>query len=258
MSNTRRRYCDDSLTGTSGGRDRRVVGRQTGPVETVEYAPTRLADLFGDVADRTVLMWHGAQTDARGTMRPLAERVAGHGLRVVVADWNSDADDRGRADLLRSLDFAREISTNPDGLVLVGWSLGGVAAAGATVHAGRLGVGFANTVCLAGAFTAREPVFDELLPTELGGYGERSPFTLLHGVADDVVPIDVTRTFASTLQQSEWPVDFVELAADHASIAGATYDPVARRYSAADDAETLRVAADVAARIAAAAARSEA
>jgi hypothetical protein len=45
----------------------------------------------------------------------------------------------------------------------------------------------------------------------------------------------------------------VELDADHASIAGATYDPAAGRYSAADDSATLAVAADVAARIAAAA-----
>jgi hypothetical protein len=42
-----------------------------------------------------------------------------------------------------------------------------------------------------------------------------------------------------------------ELNADHASIAGATYDPGAGRYSAAEDAETLAIAADVAARIAA-------
>ena len=73
-------------------------------METVQYASGRRADLYGDVAQRTVLMWHGAQTDARQTMRPLAERVADHGFDVVVVDWDSHADDRGRADLLRSLD----------------------------------------------------------------------------------------------------------------------------------------------------------
>ncbi len=48
-----------------------------------------------------------------------------------------------------------------------------------------------------------------------------------------------------------WPVELVELDADHASIAGAGYDSVAGRYNAAEDDESLAVAADVAARIAA-------
>ena len=73
-------------------------------------------------------MWHGAQTDARTSMRPLAQRVADSGPGVVVPDWNSQATDRGRADLLRSLQFARESSAEPDAMVLVGWSMGGTCA----------------------------------------------------------------------------------------------------------------------------------
>jgi hypothetical protein len=46
-------------------------------------------------------------------------------------------------------------------------------------------------------------------------------------------------------------VEVVELHADHGSIAGASYDTTADRYVAADDPQTLAVAADVAARIAA-------
>jgi hypothetical protein len=42
-----------------------------------------------------------------------------------------------------------------------------------------------------------------------------------------------------------------ELNADHASIPGPVYDPVADRYSAADDPETLSLANEVASRIAA-------
>jgi dienelactone hydrolase len=215
-----------------------------------------MADVYGDASQRTVLMWHGAQTNARATMRPLAERVAGHGFGVAVPDWNSSADDRGRADLLRSLDFARE-RLNPVGLVLVGWSLGGVAAAAATIHAERLGVRFAYTVCLAGAFVVPDPIFGEDLPTDLAGCDVRSPFALFHGVADDVVPITVSRDFASTLRHNAWPVEIAEMATDHAGIAGATYDPGARRYAAAQDQETLGVATDVAARIAVAAADSD-
>jgi len=43
------------------------------------------------------------------------------------------ADDGGRADLLDSVHFARERVDHPDSLVLVGWSMGGLAAAGLTV-----------------------------------------------------------------------------------------------------------------------------
>jgi hypothetical protein len=74
-------------------------------------------------------------------------------------------------------------------------------------------------------------------------------FTLLHGLADRVIPISVTRDFASALRRNNWPVQVVELPADHGSIAGAVYDAVAGRYCAADDPETLAVAADVAAQI---------
>ena len=82
-------------------------------VETVEYAPGRRVDIFGDPAQRAVLMWHGTQTDARASMRPLAERLADIGVGVMVTDWNSHAEDRGRADLLGSLRFAREFSGAP-------------------------------------------------------------------------------------------------------------------------------------------------
>jgi dienelactone hydrolase len=192
-------------------------------------------------------MWHGAQTDARVAMRPLAELVAGHGLAVVVPDWNSHADDGGRDDLLQSAAFARQ-HAGSDGLVLVGWSLGGVAAAGLTIHSERFNVPVTHTVCLAGAFMARDPITAAQLPPRLPA--QRSPFTLLHGLADDVVPVEMSRSFAATLTDNEWPVELVELAADHGTIAGASYDRGLDRYSAAEDPTALAVAADVARRIA--------
>ena len=223
---------------------------QSWSMKTREYAPGRLVDLFGDPAERTVLLWHGTQADARSVVRPLAELVASHGLGVVVPDWNSHADDGGRADLLRSVHFARKRAGDSEDLVVVGWSLGGVAAAGLTIHSRFFGVRLAHTLCLAGAFMAKDPISGEDLETELLEGGDRSSFTLLHGIADDVVPVKASRAFAATLERSKWPVEVVELAADHGSIGGATYDPAAGRYSAAEDPETLAVAADVAARIA--------
>jgi len=222
-------------------------------METVEYSPGRLVDLFGDPERQIVLVWHGMQTDARSSLRPLAERVAGHGLAVVVPDWDSGADDKGRGDLLESVYFAQQRGARADGLVVVGWSMGGVAAAGLAVAARRLDIRLRHTVCLAGAFMAPDPISGRELKTDVLADGPQCPFTLLHGVADDVVPISVSRAFATDLQENGWSVEVVELDADHASIAGATYDQAAGRYSAADDSATLAVAVDVAARIAAAA-----
>jgi dienelactone hydrolase len=175
-----------------------------------------------------------------------SQLVAGYGLTVVVPDWNSHANDHGRGDLLRSAEFARQ---HAGALVVAGWSLGGVAAAALAIHAAQFEVPVTHTVCLAGAFMAEDPIRAAHLPTELPT--QRSPFTLLHGAADDVVPVEASRSFAATLNDNEWPVEFVELPADHGSIAGATYDRALDRYAAADDPQVLAVAADVAGRIAA-------
>jgi dienelactone hydrolase len=220
-------------------------------MQTVEYAAGRLADVFfAEPSHSTVLLWHGQQSDARSSVRRLAELITGHGLGVVVPDWDSHADDGGRSDLLRSLHFARERVDDPDGLVLVGWSMGGVAAAGLTIEAQRLGVGFAHTVCLAGAFMVTDPIFGRVPATQLRDGAPPSPFTLLHGVSDRVIPVSVTRDFASALWQHHWPAKVLELTADHGSIAGAVYDRVADRYRAAEHPPTLAVVAEVAAHIA--------
>ncbi len=220
-------------------------------MDTVEYAPGRLVDLFGEAGRPIVLMWHGQQANARAAMRPLASLVAGHGLRVVVPDWNSHADDGGRQDLSASVRFATGQADDSGRLVLVGWSMGGLAAAGLTLRAADVGVALVHTVCLAGAFMVPDPSSGEALRDLLAQARGRSPFTLLHGVDDDVVPAAASHEFGSLLARYEWPVDVVELPADHGSIAGARYDTAADRYAAADDADTLAVADEVAARIAA-------
>ena len=74
-------------------------------VRTVEYAPGRLADVFGDSTQPTILVRHGMQSDARADVRPHAGLLADHGAAVVVPDWNSHARDGGWADLLGSVDF---------------------------------------------------------------------------------------------------------------------------------------------------------
>ena len=217
----------------------------------MEYAPGRWADVFGDSTQPTVLLWHGMQTDARAAVRPLAGLLAGHGAAVVAPDWNSHADDGGRADLLRSLDFARDHAADADAMVLVGWSLGGCAAAGLTLDAARFKLRLAHTVCLAGAFIAPDPISGRPPSDLLSADRIGAPFTLLHGLADDAVPVTASRAFAAELQQVGWPVELVELDADHGSIAGADYDAAADRYVPARGGRALEVAGEVAARIAA-------
>ncbi len=219
-------------------------------MQTFEYAAGRLADVFGDPAQPAVLLWHGQQADARASVRSLAELIASHGLGVVAPDWNSSAADGGRADLLASVRFTRDRVDDPDSVVLVGWSMGGLAAAGLTIQARRLDVAFAHTVCLAGAFMVPDPIFQELPADRLRDTSDSTPFTLLHGDDDRVIPLSVAHEFASALRERGWPVQVVELPADHGSIAGAAYDPAAGRYHAATDERSLAVAADVAALIA--------
>jgi dienelactone hydrolase len=216
-------------------------------VQTTDYASGRLIDLHGDPADPVVLLWHGRQTDARASVRVLAELLAARGRHVLAPDWNSHAADSGHADLLASMAFARRRSVDPDAVVLVGWSMGGLAAADLTVNTD---LRVAHTVCLAGAFMVPGPLSRQPVADGLAGR-EPSPITLLHGRDDDVVPVTASRDFRDALQAAGWPVEFAELAADHGSIAGARYDADGDRYVPAEDDATRWVADDVAGRIAA-------
>jgi hypothetical protein len=96
-----------------------------------------------------------------------------------------------------------------------------------------------------------DPITGEALDVS-SGVGP-APFTLLHGTADDVIPVAVSRDWAAMLTGHGWPVEVVELPTDHGAIAGATYRADVDRYFPADDRASLAIADDVAARIVAAA-----
>ncbi|OBA64074.1 esterase [Mycobacterium sp. 1100029.7] len=217
-------------------------------MQTIEYAPGRLADVFGDPSQPGILLWHGMQANAREVLRPLAGLLAGHGATVVAPDWDSHTEDRGRAALLQSVDFMQQRSDGND-FVLVGWSMGGLAAAGLTLAAQD--VPLTHTVCLAGAFLVADPITGGTPGQGMTPARDGPPFTLLHGLSDKVIPVAASRDFAGHLERVGWPVELVELAADHGSIAGAEYDPAADRYHAAAGGPAHEVASDVAARIAA-------
>ncbi|MDZ7884204.1 MAG: esterase, partial [Mycobacterium sp.] len=169
---------------------------------------------------------------------------------VIAPDWDSHATDGGRADLLNSARFARTRSAGAD-LVLVGWSLGGVAAAGLTLRAQEFNVAVAHTNCLGGAFMVDDPISGGPVLRAGVDTGVRTPLSLLVGTGDDVVPASAAVDFAAGLRALAWPVEIVEVAADHGSIAGARYDAAADRYEADDDPATAVVARAVATHIAA-------
>jgi dipeptidyl aminopeptidase/acylaminoacyl peptidase len=225
-------------------------------MDTVEYAPGRSADLYGEPSRPTVLLWHGTQTDSRAAVRVLAEAVADLGVGVIAPDWDSHAADGGRTDLLNSVQFACTRSAGAD-LVLVGWSLGGVAAAGLALRAGQFDVPVAHTVCLGGAFMANDPISGGPVLRDVGDTAARAPFSLLVGDGDDVVPASAAVEFAAGLQALNWPVEIIEVAGDHGSIAGARYDAAADRYEPDSDPATMVVARAVATHIVAVALPSE-
>lgn len=217
-------------------------------MDITEYAPGRAVDVFGASGQPTVLLWHGMQTDARAAVRPLAELIAGHGPAVLAPDWDSYAADGGCGDLLASAAFGRERAGDAD-VVLVGWSLGGTAAAGMALGRADSELRPVHTVTLGGAFTAPDPLTGRPL-TDLVPQRPDGPMLLLHGRVDDVVPVAVSRDFAAHLTRIGRPVRLAELDTDHAAIAGARYDAAGDRYLPAEDPDALAVTALVAAQIA--------
>lgn len=217
-------------------------------MNTVEYAPGRWADVLGEPAQPTALLWHGTQTDSRAAVRPLAEALAERGMGVIAPDWDSHAPDGGRADLLQSVGFARR-QVGAAALTLIGWSLGGAAAAGLALRAHDSGVPVAQAVCLGGAFMVADPISGGPPLDAVAPAASRPPLHLFVGTRDAVVPASAATEFAAGLRALDWPVDIVEFDADHGSIAGARYDPQRDRYEPADDPATRAIVRRVAARI---------
>lgn len=216
----------------------------------LEYFPGRWADVSGALSGPTALFWHGSQPSSRAAVRVLAQALDERGLSVVAPDWDPHGPDGGRAELLASVDFTRTRAAGGP-LVLIGWSLGGVAAAGLALRAAQFDVAVAHVVCLGGAFMARDPISGGAVLDGVTVGPARAPMHLFTGTADDVIPAYAATEFATALRALHWPVDTVEVRADHGSIAGARYDAVHRRYEPADDPATRAVADDIANRIAA-------
>lgn len=184
-----------------------------------EYAPGRPIDIYGPESATTVLLWHGSGPNERDVLAPLATAVAIRGVRVLVPDWDSTRPDGGRADLLRSVKFAREGGGSR--LVVAGWSLGGTAAASLAINARKLGLDSVPAVCLAGAFRTNDPLSGQHFGSFEPSTRTSGSIRLVHGVDDEVVDIAGSRAFAEVLRSAGWEADLTELDTDHAGIVGA-------------------------------------
>lgn len=218
---------------------------------TEEYAPGRLVDIHGDGQDGVVLMWHGRGPDERAALAPLARLVTLSGVRVLAADWDSTADDHGRADVLGSLAYARRTAADlgivPDDVVVTGWSLGATAALSLAVAPD----GPAHTVLLAPGDGPRavSAVTGEPLPAVFPAPVSGHTIDILHGSRDDISHPPLVHGLAARLRASGWAPAVTELAVDHSGIVGLAIDPATELYVAAQDpivlAATERVVATI-------------
>ncbi|MFH9423725.1 alpha/beta hydrolase [Streptomyces sp. NPDC017529] len=214
--------------------------------ETRAYGPSgeQLDDYRpGGAPVGTVLLWHGIGPDERDILEPLAHAMTDHGLRVLVPDWRSDAEDGGRAQLLESLAYARARARSAGGsLVLVGWSAGAGAAVGVALHP-ELFDGWAPTAVfgvggrysLPARTTGTAPLADLA-----AGRVPTAPVHLLHGTYDSVVPAEHSRVLAEAVRAVGHAVHLEEPATDHAGVIMTEYDVAAGRCRATRDEAALR------------------
>lgn len=226
--------------------------RQTDGVITETYEPDRLVDVHGEGDRGVVLLWHGRGANSRTVLTDLARTIAGHGLRVVVPDWDSTSSDGGRSDLLASLEHARGLMTDlgldPDRLVVTGWSLGGTAAVGLVMSGPTRALGVAATVLLSPGDGPRalNPFSGAPLPARFPSAPHAGPVHVVSATHDDIATPDLVRGLEARLAAAGWPTNLVEIEADHGSIAMTTYDAEQDRFVQAHDEATAEAGRRVA------------
>lgn len=107
----------------------------------------------------TLLLWHPAVRTDPDAVAALASRIATRAkVRVVVPHWNDGSD------LLRSVRYARESSVHPpDGLSVVGYAEGGIAALSLALNQRRLGIGLVRATCVDGGPDVIDPISGQQL-----------------------------------------------------------------------------------------------
>ena len=227
-----------------------------------EYAPGRRVLRRGEPDVGVALLWHGRGVDGAAWMLPLADRIAASGVLALAIDWNSEGADGGRADLLTSLRFARDLAAehghDPEALAVAGWSLGGTAAASLAVHAKRLGIGLGGVVLIAPGDGPHvvDAISGSPLPATMPPGAGRGRVDLVYGDRDTSATPDLVAGLELRLRIADWQTGLHEVSTDHAGIVGTRFDPRTEQYvrSAADHA--VRAADTVASLVVAAATSS--
>ncbi|MET0929311.1 MAG: alpha/beta hydrolase fold domain-containing protein [Aeromicrobium sp.] len=217
-----------------------------------EYAPGRRIIARGTPDRGIALLWHGRGVDGAHWMLPLVERVAAAGVMALSADWNSEAVDHGRTDLLSSLRFARDIAErhdrDPDSVAVAGWSLGGTAAASLAVHAKRLGVSLGGAVLIAPGDGPRaiDAISGSALPATMPPGSGRCGIDLVYGDRDTSATPDLVAGLELRLRSAGWRTRLHEIDTDHAGIVGARFDERTEQYPPATATHALHAADAVA------------
>lgn len=201
-----------------------------------EYSPGRHLESFGQPDQGLALLWHGRGVDHGSAMHPLARQIADSGIASLAVDWNSEADDGGRSDLLTSLRFARELATDhgldPGRMVIAGWSLGGSAALSIATHAKRLGIDIGGAVLIAPGDGERlvEPITGAALPQRFPSGAGRCRIDVAYGERDLLATPDLVAGLELRLRSSGWSTSMHSVDADHAGVVGTRYDERTERY----------------------------
>jgi predicted peptidase len=210
----------------------------------VDYGAGKFLDLYlpeallGSVA---VLLWHGSGANERVIFEPLARRIASAGVGVIAPDWSTDVAN-GRNDLAMSLSFAQKELAEfmvIDQLVLAGWSLGASAALDVVLHPELVG-GWrpAAFIGISGGYQG-----SPFSKNELSGFpvDPLVPLLLIHGSADEVVPVERSRITFEQLRREGWSVTLREVPTDHAGAIGTSYDHTRHRCVPTTDPRRLEV-----------------
>ncbi|MEU3743452.1 alpha/beta hydrolase [Streptomyces sp. NPDC032198] len=206
---------------------------------TVRYATggdSKLLDVYasGQQDNRCVLLWHGMGPDERDVLASLAGQIAGLGPTVLVPDWRSDQPDGGREHLTDALrygrDHVRELCDGSGQLALAGWSAGAGAAMGVALQPEHFdGWRPAAVVGIAGGYRRPAPSTGTVPLQAVGRAVAPIPIRLVHGTADEVVPVDSSRELHEALLAHGWDSELSEPVTDHAGVLGCAYDPAAGR-----------------------------
>lgn len=220
---------------------------------TAEHAPGRRVIARGRPDRGVVLLWHGRGVAGAHWMIPLAERVAAAGVLALAADWSSEADDHGRADLLTSVRQARAVAEqhgrDPDTLAVAGWSMGGTAAVSLATYAKRLGIGLGGVVLIAPGDGPRAiaGISGLPLPATMPPGAGRSRVDLVYGARDTSATPDLVSGLELRLRAAGWRTGLHEVDTDHAGIVGTRFDARTEQYTPATSRHAVTAVEQVAA-----------